>query len=131
MVYEQEPTHAQRRPVGLLAALEHSEQLAGGPGDEAPPREEEVQVQGAWRWTLPGTARLVSGTSHSPLEVPSVGGQLGFSAYAWQRCAPPSWRSLTCPCGFSLGPAWHGPLRVQLLLCPPVTCAVGGTQLLP
>lgn len=41
--YEQEPTHAQRRPVGLLAALEHSEQLAGGPGDEAPPREEEAQ----------------------------------------------------------------------------------------
>nr|XP_019608929.1 PREDICTED: regulator of telomere elongation helicase 1 isoform X1 [Rhinolophus sinicus] len=41
--YEQEPTHAQRRPVGLLAALEHSEQLAGGPGDEALPREEEAQ----------------------------------------------------------------------------------------
>uniref|UniRef100_A0A671F0M6 Regulator of telomere elongation helicase 1 n=1 Tax=Rhinolophus ferrumequinum TaxID=59479 RepID=A0A671F0M6_RHIFE len=35
VVYEQDPTHAQRRPVGLLAALEHSEQLAGGPGDEA------------------------------------------------------------------------------------------------
>ncbi|XP_061292841.1 regulator of telomere elongation helicase 1 isoform X2 [Bos javanicus] len=33
--YEQEPVHAQRRPAGLLAALEHNEQLAEGPGDEA------------------------------------------------------------------------------------------------
>ncbi|XP_040103648.1 regulator of telomere elongation helicase 1 [Oryx dammah] len=40
--YEQEPIHAQRRPVGLLAALEHNEQLAEGPGDEAFPAEEEA-----------------------------------------------------------------------------------------
>ncbi|XP_070237501.1 regulator of telomere elongation helicase 1 isoform X3 [Bos mutus] len=33
--YEQEPVRAQRRPAGLLAALEHNEQLAEGPGDEA------------------------------------------------------------------------------------------------
>eukprot|EP00069_Balaena_mysticetus_P022640 bmy_14489T0 len=40
--YEQEPVRAQRRPVGLLAALEHSEQLAEGPGEEALPAEEEA-----------------------------------------------------------------------------------------
>uniref|UniRef100_A0A2K6ETU4 Regulator of telomere elongation helicase 1 n=1 Tax=Propithecus coquereli TaxID=379532 RepID=A0A2K6ETU4_PROCO len=33
--YEQEPVHTERRPTGLLAALEHSEQRATGPGDEA------------------------------------------------------------------------------------------------
>uniref|UniRef100_A0A8C4N9M9 Regulator of telomere elongation helicase 1 n=1 Tax=Equus asinus asinus TaxID=83772 RepID=A0A8C4N9M9_EQUAS len=33
--YEQELVHTQRRPMGLLAALEHSEQLARGPGDQA------------------------------------------------------------------------------------------------
>nr|XP_031543813.1 regulator of telomere elongation helicase 1 [Vicugna pacos] len=33
--YEQRPVQAQRRARGLLAALEHSEQLAKGPGDEA------------------------------------------------------------------------------------------------
>uniref|UniRef100_G3TN93 Regulator of telomere elongation helicase 1 n=1 Tax=Loxodonta africana TaxID=9785 RepID=G3TN93_LOXAF len=40
--YGQELVLAQRRPVGLLAALEHSEQQAGGLGDEALPGEEEV-----------------------------------------------------------------------------------------
>ncbi|XP_059753154.1 regulator of telomere elongation helicase 1 isoform X8 [Balaenoptera ricei] len=40
--YEQEPVRAQRRPVGLLAALEHSELLAEGPGEEALPTEEEA-----------------------------------------------------------------------------------------
>ncbi|KAM9057198.1 regulator of telomere elongation helicase 1 isoform 2-T2 [Megaptera novaeangliae] len=40
--YEQEPVRAQRRPVGLLAALEHSELLAAGPGEEALPAEEEA-----------------------------------------------------------------------------------------
>uniref|UniRef100_A0A673UVZ9 Regulator of telomere elongation helicase 1 n=1 Tax=Suricata suricatta TaxID=37032 RepID=A0A673UVZ9_SURSU len=33
--YGQEPALGQHRPVGLLAALEHSEQLAGAPGDKA------------------------------------------------------------------------------------------------
>ncbi|XP_062949511.1 LOW QUALITY PROTEIN: regulator of telomere elongation helicase 1 [Cynocephalus volans] len=40
--YEQELVLAQRRPAGLLAALEHSEQRAARPGDEARPGEEEV-----------------------------------------------------------------------------------------
>ncbi|KAM5217885.1 regulator of telomere elongation helicase 1 isoform 4-T6 [Hipposideros larvatus] len=53
--YEQEPARAQRRPVGLLAALEHSEQLAGGPEDEAPPRKEEAQ-RGSTS-SLPGEKR--------------------------------------------------------------------------
>ncbi|XP_070328512.1 regulator of telomere elongation helicase 1 isoform X2 [Odocoileus virginianus] len=39
--YEQKPVRAQRRPAGLLAALEHSEQLVEGPGDKALPAEEE------------------------------------------------------------------------------------------
>uniref|UniRef100_A0A8C3YH39 Regulator of telomere elongation helicase 1 n=1 Tax=Catagonus wagneri TaxID=51154 RepID=A0A8C3YH39_9CETA len=43
--YEQEAAHAQRRPVGLLAALEHSERLAEGPGDEAVPGEEEAHCR--------------------------------------------------------------------------------------
>lgn len=43
MEYEQEPVHTQRGPVGLLAALEHSEQLADRPGDEALPPDEEAQ----------------------------------------------------------------------------------------
>nr|XP_036862435.1 regulator of telomere elongation helicase 1 isoform X7 [Manis javanica] len=41
--YEQGPVHTQRGPVGLLAALEHSEQLADRPGDEALPPDEEAQ----------------------------------------------------------------------------------------
>lgn len=49
--YKQEPTCTPRRPGGLLAALEHSEQLAGGPGDEALPGEEDVQVRGPWGCT--------------------------------------------------------------------------------
>ncbi|CAI9154313.1 unnamed protein product [Rangifer tarandus platyrhynchus] len=40
--YEQKPIRAQRRPAGLLAALEHSEQLVKGPGDKALPAEEEA-----------------------------------------------------------------------------------------
>lgn len=41
--YGRELALAQQRPVGLLAALEHSEHLAGGPGDKASPGEEEVR----------------------------------------------------------------------------------------
>lgn len=44
--YGQEPARGQRRPVGLLAALEQSEQLAGEPGGQAGPAEEVVRVQG-------------------------------------------------------------------------------------
>ncbi|XP_012926274.1 regulator of telomere elongation helicase 1 isoform X5 [Heterocephalus glaber] len=40
--YEQEPVTAPWRPMGLLAALEHSEQKAGAPEDEAYPGKEAV-----------------------------------------------------------------------------------------
>ncbi|XP_040315852.1 regulator of telomere elongation helicase 1 isoform X3 [Herpailurus yagouaroundi] len=40
--YGRELALAQQRPVGLLAALEHSEHLAGGPGDKASPEEEKA-----------------------------------------------------------------------------------------
>ncbi|XP_053430850.1 regulator of telomere elongation helicase 1 isoform X3 [Nycticebus coucang] len=40
--YEQEPVHTQRRPTGLLAALEHSEQQGQGPGARAHPGAEEA-----------------------------------------------------------------------------------------
>ncbi|XP_045385335.1 regulator of telomere elongation helicase 1 isoform X2 [Lemur catta] len=45
--YEQEPVHTERRPTGLLAALEHSEQRARGPGDEAHPGAEEAHGSSA------------------------------------------------------------------------------------
>ncbi|ELK04422.1 Regulator of telomere elongation helicase 1 [Pteropus alecto] len=44
--YEQEAVHTQRRPGGLLAALERSEQRAGSPGDDALPRQDEVRQEG-------------------------------------------------------------------------------------
>ncbi|KAM7126002.1 regulator of telomere elongation helicase 1 isoform 1-T1 [Molossus nigricans] len=43
--YEQEPAHTQRRPRGLLAALEQSEQLARRPEGQAVPREEECRTR--------------------------------------------------------------------------------------
>ena len=52
--YGQEPAHSQRRPVGLLAALEQSEQLAGEPGGQAVPAEEEVRAQGPGEDTAAG-----------------------------------------------------------------------------
>ncbi|XP_057559905.1 regulator of telomere elongation helicase 1 isoform X2 [Hippopotamus amphibius kiboko] len=45
--YEREPVRAPRRPAGLLAALEHSERLAGGPGDQPLPAEEEAPRRSA------------------------------------------------------------------------------------
>ncbi|XP_039092874.1 LOW QUALITY PROTEIN: regulator of telomere elongation helicase 1 [Hyaena hyaena] len=42
--YGRELALTQQRPVGLLAALEHSEQLAEGPGDKASPGEEAAHV---------------------------------------------------------------------------------------
>nr|XP_012628428.1 regulator of telomere elongation helicase 1 isoform X1 [Microcebus murinus]XP_012628429.1 regulator of telomere elongation helicase 1 isoform X1 [Microcebus murinus]XP_012628430.1 regulator of telomere elongation helicase 1 isoform X1 [Microcebus murinus]XP_012628431.1 regulator of telomere elongation helicase 1 isoform X1 [Microcebus murinus]XP_012628432.1 regulator of telomere elongation helicase 1 isoform X1 [Microcebus murinus] len=45
--YEQEPVHTSRRPTGLLAALEHSEQRARAPGDEAHPGAEEAHGDSA------------------------------------------------------------------------------------
>ncbi|XP_023601308.1 regulator of telomere elongation helicase 1 isoform X3 [Myotis lucifugus] len=56
--YEQESVHTQRRPVGLLAALEHSEQLARRPGEQAGPGEEEAQCRSST--SLPGEKRSVA-----------------------------------------------------------------------
>ncbi|KAM8774836.1 regulator of telomere elongation helicase 1 [Rhynchonycteris naso] len=55
--YHQEPAHTQRRPVGLLAALEHSEHLAREPRDQAMAGEEETQ--GCSSASLPGRKRSV------------------------------------------------------------------------
>lgn len=55
--YGQESGLTRRRPVGLLAALEHSEQLAGGPGDKASPGEEE-EVRGLQTGRPPGLCHL-------------------------------------------------------------------------
>uniref|UniRef100_A0A452R089 Regulator of telomere elongation helicase 1 n=1 Tax=Ursus americanus TaxID=9643 RepID=A0A452R089_URSAM len=74
--YEQELGLTHRRPVGLLAALEHSEQPAGGPGDKAqdlcstslprekrPAREQQagrkkIKVEGLAAGTQAGRAKL-------------------------------------------------------------------------
>lgn len=69
--YQQEAVQARRRPVGLLAALEHSEQLAEGPGDEALPAEEEVR-------DTDGSAHLGSGTTVLTPAHPLVGRAGGF-----------------------------------------------------
>lgn len=61
--YQQEAVQARRRPMGLLAALEHSEQLAEGPGDEALPAEEEVWGPGSLGGDTDGLAHLGSGTT--------------------------------------------------------------------
>ncbi|KAF6089258.1 regulator of telomere elongation helicase 1 [Phyllostomus discolor] len=53
--YGQEPARGQRRPVGLLAALEQSEQLAGEPGAQAAPAEEEAPCRSSS--PLPGAKR--------------------------------------------------------------------------
>ncbi|XP_036915982.1 regulator of telomere elongation helicase 1 isoform X2 [Sturnira hondurensis] len=53
--YGQEPAHGQRRPVGLLAALEQSEQLAGEPGGQAAPAGEEAPCRSSL--PLPGGKR--------------------------------------------------------------------------
>ncbi|XP_015452423.1 regulator of telomere elongation helicase 1 isoform X5 [Pteropus alecto] len=53
--YEQEAVHTQRRPGGLLAALERSEQRAGSPGDDALPRQDEARCHSAS--SVPGEKR--------------------------------------------------------------------------
>ncbi|XP_023375620.1 regulator of telomere elongation helicase 1 isoform X6 [Pteropus vampyrus] len=55
--YEQEAVHAQRRPGGLLAALERSEQRAGSPGDDALPGQDEVRAQCRSASSVPGEKR--------------------------------------------------------------------------
>ncbi|XP_024895594.1 regulator of telomere elongation helicase 1 isoform X7 [Pteropus alecto] len=55
--YEQEAVHTQRRPGGLLAALERSEQRAGSPGDDALPRQDEVRARCHSASSVPGEKR--------------------------------------------------------------------------
>uniref|UniRef100_A0A452VAL4 Regulator of telomere elongation helicase 1 n=1 Tax=Ursus maritimus TaxID=29073 RepID=A0A452VAL4_URSMA len=76
--YEQELGLTHRRPVGLLAALEHSEQPAGGPGDKASPGEEEVRGpqrhteppdSATWLRSVPAPRQALSwGSPYTPLE---------------------------------------------------------------
>lgn len=90
MEYEQEAVRAQCRPRGLLAALEHSEQLAEGPGDKAIPGEEEVRVPSSLEaGDTGGSACLVSGSVcvFTPY-TPPIGRVAGASAHAWQCCVP-------------------------------------------
>lgn len=75
--YEQELGLTHRRPVGLLAALEHSEQPAGGPGDKASPGEEEVRGpqrhteppdSATWLRSVPAPRQALSwGSPYTPL----------------------------------------------------------------
>lgn len=86
--YEQEAAHTRRRPGGLLAALEHSEQRAGSPADEALPGQDEVRVRGTSTPPRERPCQPVVGVSRMPGSAasPSPSG-----------CAP------TRPCGFPLG----------------------------
>ncbi|XP_066869245.1 regulator of telomere elongation helicase 1 isoform X4 [Kogia breviceps] len=99
--YEQEPVRAQRRPVGLLAALEHSEQLAERPGDEALPAEEEA------RWgprakrsaeEQPGRrrkVRLVGGPQEGPEAGADTGGAKLFMAAVKRALSQASFNTFT------------------------------------
>lgn len=86
--YEQEAAHTRRRPGGLLAALEHSEQRAGSPADEALPGQDEVRVRGTSTPPRERPCQPVVGVPRMPGSAasPSPSG-----------CAP------TRPCGFPLG----------------------------
>ncbi|XP_045433235.1 regulator of telomere elongation helicase 1 isoform X1 [Pipistrellus kuhlii] len=72
--YEQESVHTQRRPVGLLAALEHSEQLARRPG------EEEAQCHSGP--ALPGEKRTVAEQRAARKKIRLVSCQEGLAAGA-------------------------------------------------
>lgn len=90
--YEQEAVRAQCRPRGLLAALEHSEQLAEGPGDKAIPGEEEVRVPSSLEaGDTGGSACLVSGSVcvFTPYTPPHWQGGWGFSTCLAVLCARP------------------------------------------
>ncbi|XP_015423186.1 PREDICTED: regulator of telomere elongation helicase 1 isoform X2 [Myotis davidii] len=78
--YEQESVHTQRRPVGLLAALEHSEQLARRPGEQAGPGEEEAQCHSST--SLPGEKRSVAEQRGSRKKIRLVSCQEGLAAGA-------------------------------------------------
>nr|XP_035941089.1 regulator of telomere elongation helicase 1 isoform X6 [Halichoerus grypus] len=72
--YGQESGLTRRRPVGLLAALEHSEQLAGGPGDKASPGEEE-EAQGLSTVSLPREKRRAQEQRAGRRKIRVVGGR--------------------------------------------------------
>uniref|UniRef100_G1P4B3 Regulator of telomere elongation helicase 1 n=1 Tax=Myotis lucifugus TaxID=59463 RepID=G1P4B3_MYOLU len=78
--YEQESVHTQRRPVGLLAALEHSEQLARRPGEQAGPGEEEAQCRSST--SLPGEKRSVAEQRGGRKKIRLVSCQEGLTAGA-------------------------------------------------
>nr|KAF6330923.1 regulator of telomere elongation helicase 1 [Myotis myotis] len=78
--YEQESVHTQRRPVGLLAALEHSEQLARRPGEQAGPGEEEAQCRSST--SLPGEKRSVAEQRGGRKKIRLVSCQEGLAAGA-------------------------------------------------
>lgn len=66
--------------MGLLAALEHSEQLAGGPEDEAPPRKEEAQ-HGSTS-SLPGEKRSGDEQRGGRRKIRLVSSQVGVGGAA-------------------------------------------------
>ncbi|KAM9590469.1 regulator of telomere elongation helicase 1 isoform 1-T1 [Trichechus inunguis] len=81
--YERELVLAQRRPVGLLAALEHSEQQAGGLGDEAHPGEEahhhstlSLQQEKRQADEQKGCRKRIKLVSSSEVQEPASGGQV-------------------------------------------------------
>ncbi|XP_045836162.1 regulator of telomere elongation helicase 1 isoform X4 [Meles meles] len=71
--YERAPGLTQPRPVGLLAALERSEQRAGGPADEASAGEEEAQDLSAAR--VPCTKRPAQEQRAGRRKIRVVGGR--------------------------------------------------------
>ncbi|XP_016057722.1 PREDICTED: regulator of telomere elongation helicase 1 isoform X2 [Miniopterus natalensis] len=78
--YEQEPVHTQQRPMGLLAALEHSEQLAREPEDQALPGEEKAQCRSST--SLPGEKRSVEEQRGGRKKIRLLSCQKGLAAGA-------------------------------------------------
>ncbi|KAM5304762.1 regulator of telomere elongation helicase 1 isoform 2-T3 [Glossophaga mutica] len=73
VAYGQEPAHSQRRPAGLLAALEQSEQLAGEPGGQAVLAEEEAPCRAGS--SLPGEKRCAGEQTGGRRKIRLVGCQ--------------------------------------------------------
>ncbi|XP_024895597.1 regulator of telomere elongation helicase 1 isoform X10 [Pteropus alecto] len=106
--YEQEAVHTQRRPGGLLAALERSEQRAGSPGDDALPRQDEVRARCHSASSVPGEkrpadeqrggrrkVRLVSRQQEGPASGAQVCGAKLFMAAVKQALSRASFESFT------------------------------------
>ncbi|XP_036085024.1 regulator of telomere elongation helicase 1 isoform X6 [Rousettus aegyptiacus] len=106
--YEQEAAHTRRRPGGLLAALEHSEQRAGSPADEALPGQDEVRAQRRPASSVLGEkrsadeqrggrrkVRLVSGQQEGPASGAQVCGARLFMAAVKQALSRASFESFT------------------------------------